>query len=64
MRVATKVVFWLTCLSVVAIAVAPGGSLPSHVFEWWDKAQHAAAFATLMLLRPLGCGGHEGAAYE
>lgn len=50
MRVATKAVFWLTCLAVVAIALAPGGSLPSHVFEWWDKAQHAAAFATLMLL--------------
>ncbi len=50
MRVATKAVFWLTCLAVVAIALAPRGSLPSHVFEWWDKAQHAAAFATLMLL--------------
>jgi hypothetical protein len=50
MRVATKALFWLTCLAVVAIAFAPSGSLPSHVFEWWDKAQHAAAFATLMLL--------------
>jgi len=50
MRVATKAVFWLTCLAVVAIAVAPRGSLPSNVFAWWDKAQHVAAFATLMLL--------------
>ena len=50
MRVATKVLFWLTCLAVMAVAVAPRGSLPSHVFEWWDKAQNVAAFATLMLL--------------
>ena len=42
----------MTCLAVVAISLAPRGSLPAHVFEWWDKAQHAAAFATLMLL---GC---------
>ena len=39
--------FWLACLVVLAAALTPGKYLPSIIFDWWDKAQHALAFAGL-----------------
>lgn len=35
------------------MALLPGDRLPS-IFNWWDKAQHALAFAVLAALACLG----------
>ncbi|TXI66628.1 MAG: VanZ family protein [Limnohabitans sp.] len=39
--------WWLALLLVLVLALLPGRYLQSPVFNWWDKAQHAAAFAVL-----------------
>ena len=38
--------FWGAVLAVTILALLPGEYLPG-VFDWWDKAQHALAFAVL-----------------
>jgi hypothetical protein len=58
----SQVIFWIViflikflsktffCLALVAItilALLPIDMLTAPVFNWWDKAQHAAAFAVL-----------------
>ena len=39
--------WWLALLLVLVLALLPGRYLQSPVFNWWDKAQHATAFAVL-----------------
>lgn len=38
--------FWGAVLVVTILALLPGEYLPG-AFDWWDKAQHALAFAVL-----------------
>lgn len=39
---------WFLAMSVVtALALLPPAHLQLSVFDWWDKAQHALAFAVL-----------------
>ena len=39
--------FWLLVLAVVTLSLTPVEHLPPQVFDIWDKAQHAFAFAVL-----------------
>ena len=39
--------FWITCATVTTLALLPTAYLPPNLFNWWDKAQHALAFAVL-----------------
>lgn len=47
-----KLAFWLACSTVAILALTPLPALPVGLFDWWDKAQHALAFAVLC---GLGC---------
>ena len=49
-----KYLFW-TCFVVInALALSPAPYLPPlEIFNWWDKAQHAIAFAVLAVLAVL-----------
>jgi VanZ family protein len=38
--------FWAAVLAVAVLSVIPGETVPP-VFRFWDKAQHALAFAVL-----------------
>ena len=38
------------CLGVLTLALLPTDRLPTGVFDVWDKAQHALAFALLGLV--------------
>jgi len=42
--------FWLACTSVAVLSLLPAAYLKHGLFDWWDKAQHALAFAGLGLL--------------
>lgn len=42
--------FWVACASVTILALLPIDNLPAALFNWWDKAQHAVAFAVLCSL--------------
>ena len=42
--------FWIACLILCIAALVPTDQLPSLMTTWWDKAQHALAFATLYAL--------------
>ena len=44
--------FWLACLLVTTLSLAPTDQLPPTLFDWWDKAQHFIAF---LFLSFLGC---------
>lgn len=46
-------IFWLLVLIVIALTLSPTAYLPKQAFTFWDKAQHALAFATLALLGAL-----------
>lgn len=44
-----QVLFWTSVLGVCVMSLLPADRLPSLVFDWWDKAQHALGFAWLAL---------------
>ena len=46
----SKVLFFSALLSVTVLALLPVELLTLPVFNWWDKAQHALAFAVLSML--------------
>ena len=48
-----RLVFAGAVLGFTVLALLPGDRLPS-IFNWWDKAQHALAFAVLAVLACLG----------
>jgi len=50
MTTLAKPSFWLACAAVTVLSLLPAGILTGGVFDWWDKAQHALAFAGLTLL--------------
>ena len=41
--------FWAAVLGVAVLSVVPGETVP-QALHFWDKAQHALAFAVLALL--------------
>ena len=45
--------FGLACIGMLVLSLLPPTFLPP-VFHWWDKAQHAFAFAVLTLLARQG----------
>ncbi|MBF0439249.1 MAG: VanZ family protein [Magnetococcales bacterium] len=46
-----RILFWLSCVGVILAAIMPTEYLAVVlVFNWWDKAQHAVAFAWLGFL--------------
>ena len=51
---ASRRAFWLSFAAVLVLTQVPSNTLPAVLFDWWDKAQHALAFATLFLLGRLG----------
>ena len=49
-----KVLFWMSFVAINILALSPAPYLPPlEIFNWWDKAQHAIAFATLAVLAVL-----------
>ena len=41
--------FWLCLVSLTGLALSPAPYIPSlDIFNWWDKAQHAIGYGTLM----------------
>ena len=49
-----KALFWLCFVAVNSLALSPAPYLPPlEIFNWWDKAQHAIAFAVLAVLAVL-----------
>jgi hypothetical protein len=43
--------FWLACLALTVLSLVPADFLPAKgPFNFWDKAQHALAFAALTVL--------------
>ena len=44
--------FWACFLAINILALSPAPYLPG-IFNWWDKAQHAIAFAVLAVLAVL-----------
>lgn len=44
-----RVVFWLCFVGLTGLALSPAPYLPPMgIFNWWDKAQHAIGYGTLM----------------
>jgi VanZ family protein len=43
----SKAFFCLALVAITVLALLPIDMLTAPVFNWWDKAQHAAAFALL-----------------
>lgn len=52
-----KPVFWIAVLAVAWVSLAPSDFLPKVLFSWWDKAEHALAYA---VLGALGCLAYPG----
>ena len=50
--------FWLACATVAVLSLLPTAYLQHGIFDWWDKAQHALAFAGLGFLGLLAYPGH------
>ena len=49
-----KVLFWISFVAINILALSPAPYLPPlEIFNWWDKAQHAIAFAVLAVLAVL-----------
>lgn len=46
-RALLKPAFWLTLLFVAWASLMPTDLLPPVLFSWWDKAEHALAYAAL-----------------
>jgi VanZ family protein len=45
-----RALFWIACAAVAVLTLMPSEQLPTALFSWWDKLQHALAFGTLALL--------------
>ena len=44
-----RVIFWLCFIALTGLALSPAPYLPPlDIFNWWDKAQHAIGYGTLM----------------
>ena len=42
--------FWLCFVGLTGLALSPAPYLPPmDIFNWWDKAQHALGYGTLMV---------------
>lgn len=50
MKIIFKKLFVLALVAITVLALLPGELLTAPVFDWWDKAQHALAFAVLGVL--------------
>ena len=49
-----KFLFWTSFIGINVLALIPAPYLPPlEIFNWWDKAQHAIAFAALAVLAVL-----------
>ena len=49
-----KFLFWTSFVVINILALSPAPFLPPlEIFNWWDKAQHAIAFAVLAVLAVL-----------
>ena len=49
-----KVLFWISFVAINILALSPAPYLPPlEIFNWWDKAQHVIAFATLAVMAVL-----------
>jgi VanZ family protein len=49
-----KFLFWTSFVVINFLALSPAPYLPAlEIFNWWDKAQHAIAFAVLAVLAVL-----------
>jgi VanZ family protein len=49
-----KTLFWMSFVAINILALSPAPYLPPlEIFNWWDKAQHAIAFAALAVLAVL-----------
>ena len=49
-----KVLFWISFVAINILALSPAPYLPPlEIFNWWDKAQHSIAFATLAVMAVL-----------
>ena len=49
-----KALFWVCFVAINILALSPAPYLPPlEIFNWWDKAQHAIAFAALAVLAVL-----------
>ena len=49
-----KTLFWMSFVAINILALSPAPYLPPlEIFNWWDKAQHAIAFATLAVMAVL-----------
>jgi|LauGreDrversion4_1035100.scaffolds.fasta_scaffold35975_2 VanZ family protein len=49
-----KFLFWTSFVVINILALSPAPYLPPlEIFNWWDKAQHAIAFAVLAVLAVL-----------
>ena len=49
-----KLLFWIAFMGINVLALSPAPYLPPlEIFNWWDKAQHAIAFAVLAVLAVL-----------
>lgn len=42
--------WWLVLVAFLVLSLLPNRYLQHRVFDWWDKAQHASAFAALAML--------------
>jgi len=45
-----KTIFYLALSAITLLALLPTHMLTAPIFSWWDKAQHATAFAVLAAL--------------
>jgi len=45
-----RLLFWLLLTAIVVLSLLPVSELPGGIFNFWDKAQHALAYALLALL--------------
>ena len=46
----SRAVFWLSLMGLTGLALSPAPYLPPlDIFDWWDKAQHAIGYGTLMV---------------
>ena len=48
-----KILFWISFVGLNVLALSPAPYLPTYLFDWWDKAQHAIGFGTLSVLAVL-----------
>ncbi len=45
-----RALFWLCFIALTGLALSPAPYLPPlDIFNWWDRAQHAIGYCTLMV---------------